>query len=299
MRLIAAPFATLALAALSAQARADLTKDQCVDANGKGQDLRHDGKFSAARTEFQTCAGPSCPAIVRDDCTRRLDELERAQPSLLCDVKDAKGADIIEVRVTIDGQLLAERLDGHPLRVDPGVHELGFEMAGHAPVTRKVLMREGESGRHERVVMGDEGGPPPPLPRALPPNQVAPSGGGGLGTQKVAGLVIAAGGVVGIGLGATFGLLASSAWGKAQSVCGGNAGACIDVVDGKSNHDTAVLDGTIATVGFIAGGALLATGLVLFFTGRSAEGRAAATAPVALFPGVGPGQGGLVLRGAF
>ena len=54
-------------------------------------------------------------------------------------------------------------------------------------------------------------------------------------------------------------------------------------------------DGTGATVGFVAGGALLAAGALLFFTGQ----RDAATQGVSLVPGVAPGQAGLSVLGAF
>ncbi len=93
-------------------ARADMTKDQCIDANGKGQVLRRDGKLAAAREQLRSCADPSCPAMVRDDCNKRLDSLEAAQPSMVFDVKDAAGADVINVVVTVDGQKLTDHLDG-------------------------------------------------------------------------------------------------------------------------------------------------------------------------------------------
>src|SRR5262249_35681572 len=142
-----------ALAFAPALAAADMTKLQCVEANTKSQDLRRDGKLAESEAQLRKCVDPSCPRLVRDDCTRRLDDLEKAQPSMLFDVKDAKGADVIDVRVSVDGRPLADHLDGTPLKVDPGPHEFTFEVAGQPPVVDKVLVREGEAGRHERVVV--------------------------------------------------------------------------------------------------------------------------------------------------
>ena len=68
-RVLATAVAVWLAAASSAQA--DMTKDQCIDANAKGQDLRHDGKLILARAAFVSCTNVKCPAIVRDDCTRR------------------------------------------------------------------------------------------------------------------------------------------------------------------------------------------------------------------------------------
>jgi hypothetical protein len=298
--LIAVSFASLA----AGEARADVTKEQCIDANGRGQALRHDGKLSAARAELQSCVSASCPAMVRDDCAWRLDELDRAQPSVVFEVKDGAGADVIDVRVSIDGELLAGHLDGTPLRVEPGAHVFSFEAIGHAAVTDRVLVREGEAGRHERVVL--DGGaalgpsassapsPAPTPPTPIGASAIAPSG--GLGTRKSLGLAIGGAGVVGLGVGAAFGWLASSAWSSAKIACGGSPNACVDEPSGSSHHATAVTDGTGATVAFVGGGALLAAGAVLFFVGH---GKDAPTQGVALLPGVAPGQAGLSVLGAF
>jgi hypothetical protein len=305
MRPFARALIAVSIASLAArEARADVTKEQCIDANRRGQVLRHDGKLSAARVELQSCVSASCPAMVRDDCARRLDELDRAQPSVVFEVKDGAGADVLDVRVSMDGELLAEHLDGTPLRVEPGGHVFSFEAIGHAAVTDRLLVREGEAGRHERVAV--DGGAPAaapapgtvaaatqPTPPAAPA-AVAPSR--GPGAQKIVGLGVGGAGVVGLGVGAVFGLLASSAWGDAKSACGGTPGACVDAASGGSHRDTAVTDGTIATAGFIAGGALLAAGAVLFLTGHAED-----TAPrgVSLLPSVAPGQAGLLVIGGF
>jgi len=44
--------------------------------------------------------------------------------------EDTTGADTLAVRVTIDGQLLAETLDGKAVPIDPGEHVVRFELAG-------------------------------------------------------------------------------------------------------------------------------------------------------------------------
>jgi hypothetical protein len=100
-------------------ARADMTKAQCVDANVSAQDLRRDGKLSAAREQLVKCAERSCPALVRDDCTRRLDEVDKAEPTIAFEVK-AAGADVFAVTVTVDGKPWTDTLEGKPIPADPG-----------------------------------------------------------------------------------------------------------------------------------------------------------------------------------
>jgi hypothetical protein len=165
--------AAVTLLAWPAFALADLTKAQCIDANTSGQHLRREGKLSEAREQLRSCTDALCPSIVRDDCTRRLDELEKAQPTIAFEVKDGSGADVTAVKVTMDGKPLTDKLDGTALPVDIGQHVFTFDVAGDKPVTvsRTLLLTEGEKGRRERIAVG---GPPG---SALPPAPPMPSGG--------------------------------------------------------------------------------------------------------------------------
>jgi hypothetical protein len=98
---------------------------------------------------------------------------------------------------------------------------------------------------------------------------------------------------VGVVVGSIFGLLTKTSYDHAiNSECGPNAGfpnpsACTPagVNDVHSAHD----DGTIATVGFVAGLALLGGGAYLYFSAPKA--RAVGVSPV-----VGPGVAGLSVR---
>ncbi len=147
------------------------TKLQCNDAHTQAQPLRRAGQLRAARRELRTCAAPSCPTLVRDECVQWLDEVGRSIPSLVLEAKDQDGNDRSDVRVTLDGQVLAERLDGSAIEIDPGEHDLVFESEGVPPVTRHVVVGVGEKDRHERVTLEVPRAavPPPPPPPAPPP----------------------------------------------------------------------------------------------------------------------------------
>lgn len=200
--------------------------------------------------------------------------------------------------VTVDGQPLADKLDGRALRVDPGEHEFIFTVAGQTPVTEKIVMKEGEKDRHERVVIG---APPPPL--ALPPTvpEVSSSDASkpGLGAQKWVGIVGAGAGVVGVVIGGVFGGLTASAINQQKTDCA-SASHCANYAQAASDHSTWTTDGTISTAAFIAGGVLIAGGAVLFFTApRHASEASAAAARLVVVPSVGPGGGAMLLRGEF
>ncbi|HEY6461287.1 MAG TPA: hypothetical protein VIY73_14075, partial [Polyangiaceae bacterium] len=65
-----------------------------------------------------------------------------------------------------------------------------------------------------------------------------------------------------------------------------------------SDHSSAQSDGTISTVAFIAGAALLAGGAVLFLvSGHPSE--TPTTGALVVAPSVAPGGGGFFLRGVF
>jgi hypothetical protein len=286
--------ALLALALWPVSAVAEtVTKAQCIDANTKAQDLRRDGKLSAARDQLRVCTSPVCPGLVRSDCTKRLDELEAAQPTVIFDVKDGSGHDLTDVMVTIDGHPLADKLDGTALEVDPGQHEFVFRLAGQEPVVEKMLIKESEKARREKVVIG----PPPPAVPAHPAPPPIEASADTSGTRRMLGLVAGGVGVAGIAVGSVFGLLTSSAINKQKNDCS-SASNCPHYAEASAAHDTWTVDGTVSTVAFIAGAAFLVGGAALFFTASHPTEHPAATGWVVV-PSVGPSGGGMLLRGEF
>jgi hypothetical protein len=278
-----------------------VTKDQCISADSSAQDLRRAGKFAAARDALRQCSDPGCPAIIRDDCTQLLDELSKAQPTIIFDLKDGAGRDLTDVTATNDGQPVAHALDGSSLRIDPGTHTFVFIEPGQEAVTRTYVIKEGEKDRRERIVIG-----PPPATAAAPVPSAAPTAAtaapaatpqSGMGTQRLIGLVVGGVGVVGVGLGAVFGAMTMSAASTQKSACP-SATNCPNYGQASSAHSGGETDATLSTVSFIAGGALLASGVILFFTAPHPKEQAPSVA-LAVTPGVAPGGGGLWVSGAF
>jgi hypothetical protein len=279
---LAAASTSLLLTLAAATAQADLTKDQCVDANGKAQDARREGRFGDARALLQSCANASCPKMVANDCTARLDDLDRAQPSVLFDARDAAGNDLSAVKVTVDGRPLTDKLTGLALSVDPGHHTFTFEAQGLPVVTQELVVSEREQGRQVTVVLGKPAAETAPAPDQAPPHGIS---------RRTIGLVVGGVGVGAVITGAVFGLLASSATSDYEKHCGSNIHEAPNVCDstGVSGHDDASTKAALSTGFFIGGGVLAAAGAVLWFTG--APGKPSASA--ALTPG------GVIVRGEF
>jgi hypothetical protein len=144
---------------------------QCLSASEHGQLDRDDGRYVRAREALLTCSSSACPPVVQRDCVKWLAEIDATMPTLVFVVRNAAGSDLREVVVRVDGQVLLSRLDGKPVAVDPGEHELTFEAGGRRVQTR-ALVNVGERNRIVKVSLDAEPGsgvvPPPSSAPAVP-----------------------------------------------------------------------------------------------------------------------------------
>jgi hypothetical protein len=127
-------------------ARAEDVKQACSTDYEEGQLRRQKGALLASRDALRSCTRSVCPQVIQKDCARWLEEVERAIPSVSISAT-AEGNDAIDVAVTIDGVLAKSRLDGKPIELDPGVHELVFALVGYPELREQVLLTEGEARR--------------------------------------------------------------------------------------------------------------------------------------------------------
>lgn len=68
-------------------------------------------------------------------------------PTVVVAVRDALDHDVISARVSIDGQVVPNALDGKAIVLNPGRHTLRFEPESGAPFEEVVVAREHEKGR--------------------------------------------------------------------------------------------------------------------------------------------------------
>jgi hypothetical protein len=118
--------ALLAGLSLSFHAAAD-DKQACVAASEKAQQLRSAGKLGEARDQLNICGRSECPKLIQQDCTQWMSEVLANMPSVVPGAKDRKGRDLVDVRLSVDGKVATEMLDGKALVLDPGVHTFLFE----------------------------------------------------------------------------------------------------------------------------------------------------------------------------
>lgn len=263
---------SLALPALGATAE---DKRVCIAASEKAQQLRADSKLTASREQLLSCARDACPSVIRKDCARWLAEVDEALPTIVLGAKDAEGHDVTDVRVTMDKQLFAEKLEGKSQSLDPGSHELKFERAGEAPIIETVLVREGEKNRTVSVVFGlDKKAPAAATPRLVKVVSPAAWVFGGMGAATLISF-------------AYFGLSARSRASDLRATC---APACPD--DDVSSVRTKLL---VADVSLAVSLVSFGVATYLFLTPTSAPEAPATTVSFSPLPG----GGSLQLAGRF
>lgn len=191
-------------------------------------------------------------------------ELARLEPRIPSVVIQVKGS--TAPRVTIDGAPVPVAALGVNRPVDPGRHLVRAEADGVVPTEVVVTLAEGKS-TSVTLALEPAAGPvakPPVVASkspAPPAAGVKPSA-----TQRILGYTSLGVGAAGLVLGAVAGGLAVSKHAALATAC--PTGRCTGQSDAISSYHTV---GMLSTVGFIAGGALAATGAVLLITAPRAK----------------------------
>ena len=179
---------------------------ECLASSETAESLRRDGRYREARKAFASCGADSCPAVVRRDCIASLTEVDRLEPTLVFAARDEHGDDVADVVVSIDGEVVSEKLDGKPIGVDAGQHVVMF-IAGprYRDERVNVVARTGEKNRIVSVQLTPQQPAPAPVPTKkldAEPSHAEP--------LPVLPIVLASAGVGAIGAFAYLGLSAKS-----------------------------------------------------------------------------------------
>src|SRR5690606_7554226 len=123
------------------------SKAGCARAYESSQESRAAGQLQETRARRSICARPECPSFVQKGCARWLGEVEQELPSVVLRAEGLDPAAAREVNVTIDGQAVPGALDGAPIPLDPGRHELVAEGPGQPRMARVILAQQGVQNR--------------------------------------------------------------------------------------------------------------------------------------------------------
>ena len=197
----------------------------------------------------------------------------------------------------LDGVVLGEGAWSSLLPVDPGDHELAYSAPGKRPGSVHATAVRGSTAVLALPPLTDEPAAPrpvlvvlsPPVVLDLPPPLLPRAETHEGSPWRTAGFVVGGVGVVGVGIGATLGVLALGSKSTVTQDCNGNR--CSSA--GLSAASSAKSQATASTIGFVAGGVCAAAGLTLVLVG----GRGGGT--VGLAPATLTHGGGLATYGTF
>jgi len=303
----------LALLALGGSASAQV-RSQADVLFDEGVALLGAGKFADACPKFEQSLklDPGIGAMLYlADCYERAGRTAsayneyKAAEKLAADTKDPKGRDKVAnkraallepklsklilmpptplpagLEITRDGEKVDVTQLGVPIVLDPGPHALVVTAPGSKRWEKSVdVPPDGGTASIVLVVVSETKVEPPPPPEPSDP-----------GTPfRIGGLVVAGVGLVGVGLGTAFGLIASSNLSDSNADNHCDAQNTCDPV-GLGLRSDAQSAATISTVGFIAGAVMIAGGITMFVLAPKKS-----PAQTALTPALGGGFYGAAL----
>lgn len=200
------------------------------------------------------------------------------------------------LEVKLDGNVLDPAALGTPVPVDPGKHSIEATAKGKKPFATSIEVTDRSRTPSVEIpaLETDAEASKAGTRAAESGKETAPDAAATGAGQRIAGLAAIGVGVVGLGVGTIFGLRTSSKWSDAQD------NHCTGIECDRTGVQLAAEAknaGTVSTIAFIAGGALLAGGAALYFTAPRAAPAAASGRPRDVRVGVG--LGALFLKGSF
>jgi hypothetical protein len=228
----------------------------CVSASEHGQAAREKGRLREARKHFVSCAADACPKPLRLDCARWLDEVDASLPTVVFGAKDARGADVFDMTVVVDGQAMSGHEQGRAVPLDPGPHVVRFERAGTRAVETRVLLRTGERNRPILVTFADSpnagAGDKDKKPSGDKPDGAVSQESGGI---SPAAIVFGGIGIVALGSFGYFALAGTNEKNRLRTTC---APACTD-------EDVSTLRTQYIAADISLGVGIVALGVAAFF----------------------------------
>jgi len=123
----------------------------CRSAYASGQKLAHRGQLVKAKRLLRSCAKPQCGVFLEHQCTAQYAQIDAEMPTVVPTATDQAGAPVLDVTLKVDGTVLAGRLDGRAVPINPGLHEFSFETRDGVVIRKKLLVVQGQRNRRLTV----------------------------------------------------------------------------------------------------------------------------------------------------
>lgn len=263
----------------------------------------HTGQTASAWAAWKDAAARANAAGKADVEKRALARAAALEPNLAkLAISVDSASDVPGLEVKRDGVRVGHAEFGVAIPVDPGTHVVDATAPGKQPFAGKVDVAAKQANAALTVTLVDapQAAPAPaPAPAAAPapapaPAPVTPEQPSGTWSgQKTVALIVGGVGVVGIGVGSAFGLIAKSKNDQALQNCRTSTLCSQTGLDLTNDAKSAA---TVSTVAFVAGGVALAGGIVLWLTAPS---HASSATGLAVSPLVGSSVGGATVSGTW
>ncbi len=268
-----------------------------------GECYEHTGQTASAWVAWKDAAARANAAGKTDVEKRALARAAALEPNLSkLAISVDPASDVPGLEVKRDGVRVGHAEFGLPIPVDPGTHVVEATAPSKQPFSGKVDVAAKQASATLTVTLADAPqaapapspavapAPAPATPAAPATPEQPPST---WSSQKTVALIVGGVGVVGIGVGSVFGLIAKSKNDQALQNC---RTSTLCSPTGLSLTDDAKSAATVSTIAFAAGGVALAGGIVLWLTAPSSSAQATG---LRFVPLVGSSLGGGAVSGSW
>jgi hypothetical protein len=211
----------------------------------------------------------------KDEAKERVKTIEKELSTLTIHVPASVRTSTTDIHISVDGDAWKSERWDTAVPIDPGAHEIEIGMASRPKEKSTVTVRDKGDRVSFRVSApttsaGSETtattGPPSPAARR-DENREGPPSSSSSSPQRTVGLVTGGVGIGGLALGTIFGVISLSAHSTVVGRCA-TYPRCpeADRPELQDLNSRAETTGTISTISFVTGAALLALGATLFLT---------------------------------
>jgi hypothetical protein len=248
------------------------------------------GKLASAWTEYSTVVTLAQRDNRPDRVAYAEERLKEIEPKLSrLTLELSSGGDVSGLVIKLDGAVVGRPALGVAVPVDPGTHNVEAAAPGKRPWRTTVDVPAGPSTKSVVIPALVDAPDAPAAAAGAAPATVADDAGDAGETQRIVAYTLGGAGVIGLGIGTAFGLSAISQNSESKDA-GCEENVCTPAA--AEIRKDAQAAGNASTVAFIAGGALLAAGVVVYLTAPSSTEKPSAARLV-----FGPGS--VALRGSF
>jgi len=227
----------------------------CSAAYERTQTEKLAGHYVAAAAAALECSQLQCNSAIVQECVRFYSALETETPTLVFSARKAEGGELTDVRVEMDGKVVAEQITGRPISADPGPHNFVFVHPKRGLLRLSETARVGDKARVLEVTFAD------PNAKAKAKDAAAPATSGGVPVMTY---VLGGVGVVALGGFAYFRISGVNDYNSMNESCSPNCNP--DDVDPVRKKFT------YSYVSLGVGAASIVGAAAFYFAGRSSGG---------------------------